>query len=93
MVAEGPARRPQNGRERGHDLVVSPADQLYFDYHQGEGEPGAPWEGNKGGPQSIGKMLAWEPVPKDLTRRRSRVIGIEAASGPSSSRRSAICIS
>ncbi len=65
--------------QRGHDLVVSPADQLYFDYHQGEGEPGAPWEGNKGGPQSIGKMLAWEPVPEDFTPEESaRVIGIEA---------------
>ena len=51
----------------GHDLVISPADQLYFDYHQGEGEPGAPWEGNKGGPQSIAKMLAWEPVPDSFT--------------------------
>jgi len=65
--------------QRGHNLVVSPADQLYFDYHQGEGEPGAPWEGNKGGPQSIGKMLAWEPVPEGFTPEESaRVIGIEA---------------
>lgn len=65
--------------QRGHDLVISPADQLYFDYHQGEGEPGAPWEGNKGGPQSIGKMLAWEPVPEGFTPEESaRVIGIEA---------------
>jgi hexosaminidase len=63
----------------GHDLVISPADQLYFDYHQGPGEPGAPWEGNKGGPQSIGKMLAWEPVPDDFTPEESaRVLGIEA---------------
>jgi hexosaminidase len=65
--------------ERGHDLVISPADQLYFDYHQGEGEPGAPWEGNKGGPQSIGKMLAWEPVPDGFTAQESaHVLGIEA---------------
>jgi hexosaminidase len=64
----------------GHQVVMSPADQLYFDYHQGEGEPGAPWEGNKGGPQSIAKMLAWEPVPDSLTpEQSSQVIGIEAA--------------
>ena len=25
----------------GYELVISPADQLYFDYHQGPGEPGA----------------------------------------------------
>ena len=63
----------------GHDLVISPADELYFDYHQGEGEPGAPWEGNKGGPQSIGKMLAWEPVPDSFTPEQSaHVLGIEA---------------
>lgn len=63
----------------GHDLVISPADELYFDYHQGPGEPGAPWEGNKGGPQSIEKMLAWEPVPEGFTAEQSaRVLGIEA---------------
>jgi hexosaminidase len=62
-----------------HELVISPADQLYFDYHQGPGEPGAPWEGNKGGPQSIAKMLAWEPVPDSFTPEESaRVLGIEA---------------
>jgi hexosaminidase len=64
----------------GHDLVISPADELYFDYHQGEGEPGAPWEGNKGGPQSIAKMLAWEPVPENFTPdEQAKVLGIEAA--------------
>jgi hexosaminidase len=63
----------------GHDLVISPADRLYFDYQQGPGEPGAPWEGNKGGPQSIAKMLAWEPVPDSFTLEQSaRVMGIEA---------------
>jgi len=63
----------------GHDLVISPADQLYFDYPQGPGEPGAPWEGNKGGPQSIAKILAWEPVPDSFTPDESaRVLGIEA---------------
>ena len=63
----------------GHDLVISPADQLYFDYHQGPGEPGAPWEGNKGGPQSIEKMMAWEPIPDGFTAEESaHVIGIEA---------------
>jgi hexosaminidase len=64
----------------GYELVMSPADQLYFDYHQGEGEPGAPWEGNKGGPQSIAKMLAWEPVPDGFTpAEEANVLGIEAA--------------
>jgi hexosaminidase len=65
--------------EGGHELVISPADHLYFDYPQGPGEPGAPWEGNKGGPQSIAKMLAWEPVPDGFTaQEEARVLGIEA---------------
>ena len=52
---------------------------LYFDYPQGRGEPGAPWEGNEGGPQSIAKILAWEPVPQGFTLEESgRVLGIEA---------------
>jgi hexosaminidase len=63
----------------GHELVISPADRLYFDYPQGPGEPGAPWEGNKGGPQSIAKLLAWEPVPDSFTPQESaHVLGIEA---------------
>jgi hexosaminidase len=66
--------------KNGYELVISPADHLYFDYPQGPGEPGAPWEGNKGGPQSIAKMLAWEPVPESFTpEEQSRVLGIEAA--------------
>ena len=64
----------------GYELVMSPADKAYFDYHQGPGEPGAPWEGNDGGPISIAKILAWEPVPGSFTREEeSRVLGVEAA--------------
>src|SRR5258708_3258054 len=47
----------------GHELILSPVDQVYFAYHQGPGEPGAPWEGNDNGPTSISKILTWEPVP------------------------------
>lgn len=64
----------------GYELVMSPADKAYFDYHQGPGEPGAPWEGNDGGPISIGKILAWEPVPNSFTaEQEARVLGVEAA--------------
>lgn len=69
----------ERAAQEGHDIVISPADELYFDYHQGPGEPGAPWEGNKGGPQSISKMLAWEPIAGDFTPEESaHVLGIEA---------------
>jgi hexosaminidase len=64
----------------GYDLVLSPVDQVYFDYTQGPGEPGAPWEGNDNGPTSIAKILAWEPVPAEFTpAEESRVLGVEAA--------------
>jgi hexosaminidase len=66
--------------ERGSELVMSPVDRLYFDYHQAPGEPGAPWEGNDGGPTSIAKILAWEPVPASFTPAESaQVLGVEAA--------------
>lgn len=64
----------------GYDLVMAPVDQAYFDYHQGPGEPGAPWEGNDGGPISVSKILKWEPVPDRFTpEEASHVLGIEAA--------------
>jgi hexosaminidase len=66
--------------ERGSELVMSPVDRLYFDYHQGPGEPGAPWEGNQGGPTSIAKILAWNPVPDNFTPdEAARVLGIEGS--------------
>jgi hexosaminidase len=64
----------------GYALVLSPVDQVYFDYPQGPGEPGAPWEGNDNGPTSISKILAWEPVPGSFTpAESSHVLGIAAA--------------
>jgi hexosaminidase len=64
----------------GYDLVLSPVDQVYFDYTQGPGEPGAPWEGNDNGPTSISKILKWEPIPDNFTPAESaHVLGIEAA--------------
>ena len=44
----------------GHTLILSPVDQVYFDYPQGPGEAGAPWEGNDNGPISIAKILRWQ---------------------------------
>jgi hexosaminidase len=64
----------------GHDVVLSPVDQVYFDYPNALGEPGAPWEGNDNGPTSVGKILRWEPVPPRLTSAEIRHIrGLEAA--------------
>jgi hexosaminidase len=64
----------------GYDMVMAPVDRVYFDYHQAPGEPGAPWEGNDGGPISIARILNWEPVPESFTpEEASHVLGVEAA--------------
>lgn len=64
----------------GHDVVLSPVDELYLDYPQALGEPGAPWEGNDNGPTSTAKILSWEPVPQRYTPDETRHIrGVEAA--------------
>jgi hexosaminidase len=65
---------------QGQSVVLSPADRMYLDYPAGLGEPGAPWEGNTGGPMSVEKIAAWEPLPADLgSEQKARVLGIEAA--------------
>ena len=70
----------QSAAKAGYDLVMAPVDKAYFDYHQGPGEPGAPWEGNEGGPTSISKILNWEPVPDSFTpEEAAHVMGVEAA--------------
>lgn len=64
----------------GHSLILSPVDQVYFDYPQGLGEPGAPWEGNDNGPTSIDKLLRWQPVPAGYSAAEgARIQGLEAA--------------
>ncbi|MDE2181948.1 MAG: beta-N-acetylhexosaminidase [Alphaproteobacteria bacterium] len=64
----------------GYEVVLSPADELYLDYAQRPGEPGAPWEGNDNGPTSVAKIIAWTPVPANYTdAEKAKVIGIEAA--------------
>lgn len=64
----------------GHDVVLSPVDELYLDYPQARGEPGAPWEGNDNGPTSTAKILSWQPVPPRYTPQEARHIrGVEAA--------------
>ena len=65
--------------QAGHDVVLSPVDQVYFDYPQGHGEPGAPWEGNDNGPTSLAKILAWDPLPAGVPAAAlAHVRGVEA---------------
>jgi hexosaminidase len=65
--------------KQGQAVVLSPVDRMYLDYPAGLGEPGAPWEGNTGGPISVEKIVAWEPMPVGLNaEQRVRVLGVEA---------------
>ncbi|MBY0235281.1 MAG: beta-N-acetylhexosaminidase [Burkholderiaceae bacterium] len=64
---------------QGQSVILSPSDRMYLDYAAGLGEPGAPWEGNTGGPVSVEKIVAWEPMPAGLSEaQRQKVLGIEA---------------
>lgn len=66
--------------DQRQSVVLSPADHMYLDYAAGLGESGAPWEGNNGGPVSVEKIVAWEPVPAGLSAAQaSHIAGIEAA--------------
>ena len=64
---------------KGHRIIISPTNYLYFDYPNGPGEPGAPWEGNDNGPNSFELIHQWEPVPKSYSREEeSQVLGLQA---------------
>ena len=64
---------------KGHRIVISPTNYLYFDYPNGPGEPGAPWEGNDNGPNSFELIHQWEPVPEAYTpQQESQVLGLQA---------------
>ncbi|MCV2352528.1 beta-N-acetylhexosaminidase [Paucibacter sp. Y2R2-4] len=65
--------------KQGQSVILSPSDRMYLDYAAGLGEPGAPWEGNTGGPVSVEKIVAWEPMPVGLSEaQQQKVLGIEA---------------
>ena len=64
---------------KGHRVIISPTNYLYFDYPQGPGEPGAPWEGNDNGPNSFELIHQWEPVPDYYSpEEESQILGLQA---------------
>lgn len=66
--------------DQNRPVVLSPAEKMYLDYPAGLGEPGAPWEGNNGGPMSVEKIVAWEPMPAGMSaEQQARILGVEAA--------------
>lgn len=65
--------------DKGHKVIMSPNWYVYFDYAQVAGDPGAPWNGNINGPNSLELIYNWEPVPDTLSREKEALIlGIEA---------------
>lgn len=77
------ARHPetlQYAIQRGHQVVMTPANYVYLDYPQVVGEPGAPWEGNDNGPNSLELIYQWQPVPAHFsTEEESLVLGVQGA--------------
>ena len=72
-------RGMDGGREaarQGHDVVMAPAPDLYFDHLQSDGPdepPGRP------GTESLADVYAFEAVPGDLTAEQARhIIGLQA---------------
>ena len=65
--------------KKGHQVIISPTNYLYFDYPNYVGEPGAPWEGNENGPNSVELIYQWEPVPDTWTSaQEAQVLGLQA---------------
>lgn len=66
--------------DNGYRVIVSPADHVYLDYPQSPGEPGAPWEGNDNGLNSVALIYHWKVVPEHYKPAQTKqIIGIEAA--------------
>ena len=64
---------------KGHRIIISPTNYLYFDYPNHVGEPGAPWEGNDNGANSLELIHQWEPVPDSYSpEEESLVLGLQA---------------
>ncbi len=64
--------------DRGHQVIISPADYVYFDYPYNKEEFGARWEGMRNGGNSTELVYNWKPVPSAITNEESaQVLGVE----------------
>ncbi len=62
---------------QGHNVVMTPARYLYFDYRQSDGPDGG-FEGS-GGYLPIEQVYAYEPVPHELTSAEQKhILGVQA---------------
>lgn len=74
-----PSKNLNKALANGHQVVMSPNWYVYLDYAQAPGEPGAPWNGNINGPNSLELIYNWEPVPDTLpAEKEALILGVEA---------------
>ncbi len=74
-----PSKNLNKALDNGYKVVMSPNWYVYLDYAQAPGEPGAPWNGNINGPNSLELIYKWEPVPDTLIAEKEALfLGVEA---------------
>ncbi|KAA9036112.1 beta-N-acetylhexosaminidase [Ginsengibacter hankyongi] len=74
-----PPKNLNKALSNGNPVIMSPNWYVYLDYAQAPGEPGAPWNGNINGPNSLELIYNWEPLPDTLSAgKQVLVLGIEA---------------
>ncbi len=74
-----PPKNLNKALSNGNPVIMSPNWYVYLDYAQAPGEPGAPWNGNINGPNSLELIYNWEPLPDTSSAdRQALVLGIEA---------------
>jgi len=62
----------------GHDVVMTPTHYCYFDYYQSTNRAGEPRAADWGGPLTVDKVYALEPIPADLPPQlQSHILGAQ----------------
>ncbi|MGB2232910.1 MAG: beta-N-acetylhexosaminidase [Flavobacteriaceae bacterium] len=65
---------------KNYQVILSPANFVYLDYPQAQGEGGAHWEGLNNGPNTMESIYTWNYIPKGISEEaKNQIIGIEAA--------------
>jgi hexosaminidase len=62
----------------GHDVVMTPTAYCYFDYYQSTNRATEPKAADWGGPLTLNKMYAFEPIPANLPPQlQSHILGAQ----------------
>ncbi|MGC3961094.1 MAG: beta-N-acetylhexosaminidase [Verrucomicrobiota bacterium] len=57
---------PKEATDTGHDVVMTPTAFCYFDFYQSSNRIAEPRAANWGGPLTLSKMYAFDPMPTNL---------------------------